>query len=1124
MKKMREWVLPRGKIHELNLSFKKMKLTVIFSMLVFATFGNVFSQVRVSLQFEKATIQQVFKTLEDQTDFIFLYKDEIFDQNKRYSVDYDNAPFEEVLKSVCVKSGVDYEVRPNGQIILTEKDSETALNNVVQQKTINGVVTDQEGLPLPGVSIVVKGTTIGTVTNADGEFSLAVPEDAQSLQFSFVGMRTQDIPIEGKTIFTVVMEEETIGIEEVVAVGYGSQSLALITGSIGSLEGTKISRLPVANINQAIATFVPSVTVSGSASETPGSTPTLRIRGESSINEGAPLVLVDGVPANMSYVNPEDVESFTILKDASSTAIYGARGSGGVILITTKRSKLKEKVEVSYSGHYGVKTPTILPKLLDGKTYLEGRANAELAAGISTNWNHPDILAAIEDPNITEIPAPRRPTTHFDGTASTDWINEVLGSSNVQQHNIFVEGGGKLGGYRASVGYLDEDAIYRYGDFGHQRYNSRMNFNTKAYDLIDLNLTVSFTRSKNDQPVRGWHQEIRQMYNTHINDPIKWSTTGDWGGNNGGNPIHDLVEGGHNTLTSDEIFLNFDSKIQIAKGFTFNGLAAYRITQSNRTQDQRSILRYSVQPGVVIGKLYVPNQLIKTSTHNIYKNYQGYFTFRRSFNDAHNLKLLAGGSYEDSFNDNFSARRQEYFNNDLLRSLDLGSGDQYAAGTPTDWAIGSFFGRLNYDFNYKYLFEASFRYDGSSRFMSDYRWGFFPSISAGWRIKQEEFLNNVNWLSDLKLRFSWGEVGNQSGIGLYDYVTKLSVGGDYPIGNDYSQVKWVSQNSIASPIRSWETIETINGGLDYGFLNNRLFGSFEYYVKYNKNMLVPVDIPAVIGFSVPTYNSGELKVRGWEAMLSWKDKVNDFLYGISISLHDSRNEITRFDRSKDLASGTHNIEGYSLNSFFGYRTDGYFQSAEEIDNWAFQNSNNAPGDVKYIDLDDSGKIDSGDLVYLGNPLPRYNFTVNLEASWKNFDFEAIFEGVCKKNVPLPQPGFFRIPYPFLWPVFEEHLDYWTEDNRDAMFPRLYNKASWNYWNSDRVIWNAAFARLKNIQIGYTLPEIYAEKIFVSNLRIYLNGMNLLTFDDYIPFLDPELTSATQYPVMKNFSIGLNLTF
>lgn len=1106
----------------------------LFKQMVFLTLLLTFPlleiHAQITIHIKDKPASEVVKQIEKVSKYRFFYKKGLSGMTNLITIEANDQGIEAVMGQIIKQVPISYTIKGENQVVLSE--SGLSDTNADKKKSIEGIVTDTNDEPVIGANIVIKGSSKGTITDVDGKFVLEVPENAV-LQVSYIGYEAQELKIGDKTVLNIRLQEDTQNLEEVVVVGYGTQTRSSLTSSITEIKGDQLTNLPVANISRAIDSYVPGVTASATLSEKPGSAPTLSIRGENSMNNSAPLVLIDGIEGSMNSINSNDIANISVLKDAASTAIYGARAAGGVILITTKTGNKNQKIKINYSGSYSHREATRLPEKLDGYTYVQYRIISEEASGKSSALNHPDILAALQDPAITEIPDPSRPLTHFSGTANVDHVKEMMGSAGMHDHSLSMSGGNDKVSFLLSGAYLQEDALYRYGDFGFRRYNFRSNIDFKFTDKISLATRVSYSNSKTDSPVRGWDTEMHQAYYSHPCDPVRWSTTGQWGGNNDGNVIQDLVEGGHKIEVQDRLEVSANLKIDLAKGLTWNTIAGGYYLNTNTTEEYKSIFRYSVKPDVVIGKLYDPNSLLREETRAFYRNVQSYVNFDWNPIEKHTVKAMGGASYEDRSEDYYYGKRQSYLNNDLMGSLNLGLGDQYSGGKITEWGIASFFGRLNYNYNEKYYLEASFRVDGSSRFVKDKRWGFFPSVSASWRISEEDFMKDFTLLSDLKLRASWGSTGNQNSIGLYDYIAQMKIGflnkkdekdgviSYYPFGISNTQSMFVKQLALASIERTWEKVQVKNIALDFGFLKNRLTGSFEYYIKDNKNMLVNVDLPAVIGMDVPTFNTGELRVWGWEGTLRWQDRIGkDFSYGVNFTIQDSHNKITKFDGSKNIISGTQNIEGYPIGSYFGYETEGLFQSDDEVKKHAFQHLNNAAGDVKYKDRDESGKIDAGDLTYLGNIRPRYVYNIGVNLKYKSFDVEMLFDGVGKKMVNLNT----NLGAPVRFAMFKGHEDAWTPENPNAMWPRMYQNAGWNWWISDRTLHNAAYFSMKNLQVGYTLPQTWMEKIKVERLRLYANVRNPFIIDNYVEYLDPRLNAYNNYPVLRSYTIGLNLTF
>lgn len=1094
--------------------FKQM---VFLTLLLTFPLTGIHAQITIHMKNKPAS--EVVKQIEKVSKYRFFYKKGLPGMNTPITVEADDQGIEIIMGQVVKQIAVSYTIKGETQVVLAESGLQ---NTTSTPKSVKGTVTDTNGDPVIGANVVIKGTSKGTITDIEGKFTLDVPENAVLL-VSYIGYEPLEIKVGNKTVYYIRLQEDTQNLEEVIIVGYGTQTRSSLTSSITEIKGEQLTNLPVSNISRALDSYVPGVTVSGTQSEKPGSAPTLSIRGENSINNSTPLVLIDGISGgDISTIHPTDIENISVLKDAASTSIYGARAAGGVILITTKKGKNNDRIRINYSGSYSNREAVRLPKKLDGYEYALYRIQAESATGKTSEFDHPDVLAALLDPAITEIPDPARPLTHFIGTSSVDMFSEMMKNANMHDHSLSITGGNEKLSFLLSGGYLQEDALYRYGDFGYNRYNFRSNVDFKFTERISLGVRISYSHTKADEPVRGWDAEISQAYNIQPTMPVKWTTTGQWGGNNEGNPIQDLMEGGHSISNVDHLSISGDLNVNLAKGLVWNTIVGGNLHNANLTQEQKSILRYSVKPDVVIGKLYVPNSLIRKQTKTLYRNVQSYLTYEPGAIKKHHFKWMGGLSYEDYSSDVFSAQRQEFLSNDMMTSLDLGIGNQYGSGNMTEWGIASAFARFNYNYNQKYYLEASFRADGSSRFVKKHRWGFFPSVSASWRISEEDFLKDQHILSDLKLRASWGNTGNQNSIGLYDYIAQMNVSGTYPFGPSNEQSKSVKQSALASTERTWEKVQVKNIGLDFGFLKNRLTGSFEYYIKDNKNMLVQVDIPSVIGMSVPTFNSGELRVWGWEGSLRWQDRVGkDFSYSVNFTLQDSKNEITKFAGSKNIISGTQNIEGYPIGSYFGYLTDGLFQSQEEVDNYGvFQHLKTGPGDVKYIDLDKSGKIDAGDVTYLGNIKPRYVYNIGVNLQYKGFDLEMLFDGVGRKfinlNSDLAVPiGFARV---------EGQTDAWTPENRDATWPRIYQGDNWNWWISDRTLHDASYFSMKNLQVGYTFPQSWLEKVRIERLRLYVNVRNPFIIDNYVDYLDPRLNAFNHYPVLRSYTVGLNLTF
>lgn len=1132
MKKKREWFSLSGGIPKLNLSLKKMKLTLIFTMLVFLTFGNSFSQSKVTLHFEKATIQQVLKTLEDQTGHVFLYKDDIFDPSKKYSVDFTDESFEEVLKSVCTTAGVDYEVRSNRQIILTEKEKESVTTITFQQRTVTGVVTDQRGMPLPGVTVVVNGTTTGTVTNADGNFSLAIPPSAQMLTFSFVGMRTQEIPIEGRTTFTVVMEEVTIGIEEVVAVGYGVLRKSDITGSVSSVKVDELREGVTTTVDQMLLGKSAGVNVIQNSGE-PGGGISINIRGASSITAGnSPLYVIDGLPIDnsrpissasvtgfsnnrsprnpLASINPSDIESIEILKDASATAIYGSRGANGVILITTKGGQ-EEQMQVSYQGYVGIQNRANKLDLLNAQEYQKVINDIIDAGGGSSSEKVVDIA---------------------NGGKGTDWQDEVNHpNALVQDHQLSFSGGSSKTSYYFSLNYMDQEGIMKNTEFN--RYGARVNLRSQINEKLNfgLNATGSYSQDffiANGFGINEWAGPLYSAYNFDPTLPVK-----DDDGNYAlspfltvDNPVA-LSEGMKSESNSNRILASAFGEYH----FTSDLFAKVNIGSDFVNEGRKSFVSSLTKDGKNNGGI-AANQNVEKSNYLI----EGTLHYNKSFG-IHSINALAGTTYQRFVTTRMNNTASD-FPNESLGADNLGIGNQSTfniGNSVTGNRLASYIGRINYSLNDKYLATATLRADGSSRFGKNHKFGFFPSAALAWKMSNETFFEDIDIISSLKFRLSWGSTGNQE-IGDYPSLSTYSQAGTAIWGGN--QVTGTQPARIPNPDLKWETTEQINFGLDFGLFNNRISGSLDYYEKQTTDMLLNLPIPQSTGFSSILSNVGRIDNKGFEFLINTINLTsNQFTWRSDLTFTTMKNEVKDLGSIPEIIIGagyTHVTQvaiikpGLPLNSYYGWETDGIWQEGDDFSNFT---EDYQPGDVKYVDQNGDKIVDSKDRVVLGNSIPDFQWSLGNTFTYKKFDLFVFIEGV--EGVQMLNGNLIDNYFPINYrrnKFSEPYLNRWTPDSPSNKYPSFVDplKFGRRVVNTNTLL-DASYIRLKTIRLSYTLPRIIQS---IQSAQVYLTGENLLTLTDYMG-LDPAVNPNNDpnfridfnaYPTARTLILGIKVDF
>lgn len=1102
-----------------------MKLTASFLLLCscFAFAGHANSQnAKVSLNKKHARLEEVLDEIERQTDYLFISNRHV-DLKQKVSVDVNEESVNDVLKKVLKNTDLTYNIE-GINIILRRRSEKHSLQVIQQVHKITGTVVDKAGLPVIGANVIVKGTTNGTVTDVEGRFSLEIPENAVLL-VSYIGYVEREMQVGDESALSIILQEDTQALEEVVVVGYGTQKKINLTGAVESISSDVIEDRPIKSVADALQGTALGVTVTSAAGQ-PGEFSKIKIRGDASLNSDGALVLIDGMPGDLNQVNPQDIENISVLKDAASSAIYGARAAEGVILVTTKSGK-STKTRVEYSGNISFNTPTRIPESTTAAEHARLSNLAFTNAGLAPNFTE-EAINAINNHSTVSIPK----GNDWIYTADMDWIDLMMDRSFQQQHNLTVSRSQESLKYLFSAGWLDQDGMFsEYGPDNFDRFNLRSNVNL---DIVKdkLNLDSRITFSRMDQRYHPKFGEWTIPYITFIqagpNMPI-YDTNGNYARYRmQANPIQALREGGEGKEFTNVVDGIFTLSYKPITDLTLKAVGGARFTSKEISEWRRAYGKYGPNGLVSMAAGQSgDNNLTLTKDNTRYFTGQLLAEYSKSLG-SHDFKLLGGWSAEMEYYSMLSGKRLNIVGNELP-ALDLGATDGWSNdGDETHWALLSGFMRLNYAYASKYLFEANFRADGSSRFSSRNKWGIFPSFSIGWRITEEDFMKEQNLFSNLKLRASWGQLGNQNGLGLYDHIAQYVVDGYYPFKNELAQ--WAKLSQLPSETRSWETVEMKNIALEMGFLDNRLTVTGEYFHKRNKDMLVNIEVPSVIGIDVPTGNYGELVVKGWEVSIGWRDQIKDFNYFVSFNLADRKDKLVDYgvEYTGFTAGVDQKVQGYSIGSIFGFETDGYFQTSKEAQEApAFNRAIQDAGDIRYIDQDGDGKISApNDLVYLGTTQPRYEFSFHLGGSWKSIDFSALFQGVGKRNFYL-DGGVFQ-PFRDSWSNYSYTYfsDYWTPENPNALLPRLYAGTKHNYQYSSHWLQNAAYIRLKNLQVGYTLNPEWTRKVKIEKLRVYFSGENMFEFSKMFRYFDPELNKVAgyMYPIMRNYSLGVNVVF
>lgn len=1049
-------------------------------------------------------------------------------------------------------------------------------------ETCTGVITDSEGEPLIGASVLVAGTTLGASTDIDGRFSIKNVPVGSTLKISYIGYQPVEMKWEGGEV-NVVLAEDNNMLDEVVVVGFGTQKKINLTGAVSTVSAKDIAARPVNTVADALQGMAAGLDVLGSSRGGQlGAARSMNIRGTGTIGSGSsvsPLVLIDGMEGDLNQLNPADVENISILKDAAASSIYGSRAAGGVILVTTK-SGSEGKVTVNYSDNFRWSHVTRMPEMANSYEWASTMNQAAIAN--HQIWFSDDQLNYLKrlqsDPSLTTMF--RNPTNnHWEvwnensllPMGNTDWLDEHFGKTAfAQEHNISMTGGNDKYDFYFSGNLLSQGGILRYGDDSQHRYTINAKINVNPTKWLTVGYSSRWYRGEYDAPSFVSQYASNELYHniarywpiipTH--DPNGYPVVESF--------IDGMQNGGRYKNTVDKLDQQFAFRIHPIEGLNINAEFNYRTAHEYTSQDVQQAHGwdcdgnpYDRNPnGFPYGAGGIGSRVYEYNIHSNYFNPNIYADYSRTLAEDHNFKIMAGFQSEWLSNKNISADRNgiingiPYLNTTNGKNINVGGG-------AAEWSTAGWFGRINYDYAGRYLVEGNIRYDGSSRFRSDSRWTWSPSFSLGWNIAQEAFWEDyLNTCNNLKLRYSWGKLGNQNTDNWYPtYVTMgySSNNAGWLTNNGTEQGSVATMPRLVSSTLTWEKNRTWDIGLDWGFFNNRLTGSFDYYNRKTQDMVGPgLALPDVFGANIPNVNNLSMTAKGWELTLSWRDRIGEFNYGITANLYDHTITVDKYPVNDTYSLSLYNYySGMKLGEIWGLTTIGIAKTDEEMQkhlattNQSWLSSTGwTAGDVMYKDLNGDGKINRGentvdnhgDLSVIGNSTPRYSFGLNLDASWKGFDVKVFFQGVGKRDYWAGGAMMFGACQQGKWQavVYQPHLDYFrpadTTDplgpNVDGYYPRVNWGGPYNTYTQTKYLQNAAYCRLKNVTIGYTLPAELLRKIYVERARIFVSGENLATITSFTKMGDPELIEAYNsgygfgkvYPLQRVFSFGLNVTF
>lgn len=1013
---------------------------------------------------------------------------------------------------------------------------------LAQDLTVSGTVTDPAGEALAGVTVIAKGSNRGAITDLDGSYTIEVDGEDAVLVFSFYGFAQQEITVGTQRVIDLQMTEDIEQIDEVVITGYGSQEYSDLTGSIVKVKGEEFENLPVSGATQALQGRAPGVQVvrNGGAPGNPGS---IRVRGTGTVNNADPLIVIDGVPvgigSSLNDINPNDIESIEVLKDASAAAIYGNRGANGVVIVTTKSGQLNQPIQLKLNAYAGTSNPVKTLDVLDAPTLAELRRESFLNDGDPVNpvWRA-DTLQAFKQQR-------------------TNWQDELLGTGVTQNYDFSMSGGSNRSTFYFSGGYYGEEGMIKNSFF--DRFTLRLNSQHGITDWLTVgqNLTVVRQTGKNFNTTSAQSGLLWSAIRFHpslpvtvsADDPIPGHEVGDYGSSSLApfgaqfgdinNPIFTVdTEDSRDTRT--RLLGNIFAEVQIADGLSLRGNFAL-------DGAVRDVYDFDV---------IIDRQIRTRSRNNLTRSYtetysllaEYFLTYDKTFGD-HDIDFVAGYSAQQFRSEFFSARKRDFSNEDsVLRYFDNGANLRSISGDASEDALMSAFTRLNYSYDNRYLLTATFRADGNSKFAPGNKWGYFPGVSAGWRVSNEPFFNNQGFVSNLKVTAGWGQLGSDGGVSSLQYLALIAQGARYSFGGE--EVVGAYQNRIPNENISWETAELLDVGLNIGVLDNALLLDLAYFVKNTRDMLLAPPTVGTIGeASVPDQNVGEMLNRGLESQLTYRKLTGEFTYSISANASFIQNEITALFQGSSLQSQSYGrpnqeisrtFQGQPLATFFGWRTDGLYQNTGEIEsdpNIANDPRRQAgqiqPGDVRFVDLNGDGLIDDEDREILGSPHPTATYGLNGSFRYKGFDLNLFFLGVAGVDIyNADRMQGIDPTYPFN--MYAEVENRWNGDGSSNTIPRMTNRRdNLNHRTSDLFIESGDFVRLKNFTLGYTLPRTATQAIGINQVRLYLTGQNVFTLTNYSG-LDPELgytdgnlqlgVDYAQYPQARTFILGANLGF
>ncbi|AHF15801.1 TonB-denpendent receptor [Niabella soli DSM 19437] len=1136
-----------------------MKLSAIFLILALQVSANNYGQKVLNLKEENITLSEIFKKIERKSPYRFYFSNDVVPEKNFTSIQAVNATLDEVMTKLLAGSGLHWRLLQGTQVVIAANVPDAGAGAV--KRIITGLVKDSKGLPLQNVSVVIKGTANGVTTSENGRFSINANK-GDVLVFSSIGYLAEEVTVGDQETIEVTLQTVDNSLSEVIVVGYGTQKKGDVSAAITQVSGKVLENRPITNLGAGLQGMVPNlqITPQGGA---PGQGSNFNIRGFTSLTNGGPLILVDGVVQDPNLVNPADVASVTVLKDGASAAIYGARAAYGVILITTKSGRKEQSPTISLTSSYAINDITVRPKYLNSLAYVNYMDSASINAGSGLYFSQrirDGVTAYFNDPAhnpyVLYDPAIDK-TGYYTYVGNTDWTDALYKSGSILNNGVSLNGGSKNTTYYMSYGNMRQNGfLASYNDY-YQRHNISLNVVSDITKWLKLSGKIRYTYSFEDHPSggTGGNSGLSATSGSLKGDlrpimPVRHPDGNFAGQGSFTNPFAVGALGGHSQTKKNDLWATAAATLTPIKDLKLDIDYSFNPYSSNTEFTSKLFREYHADGTYNIYPWTNPNLVNLNNNNDYYHALNAYGTYSKHLG-SHNLSLMAGYNEEVKLLKFYSAQRTNLIDNNLP-VLNQATGTMTVNEQLRSWAVQGYFGRFNYDYDSRYYLSLIGRYDGTSIFAPGHRYVFNPSISGAWRVSNEKFWKNNAALSDLfnefKLKASYGKAGNQAlnptDFGYFPYISNYATNTAYSyiLGSNTTLPVSVAPGSLVNPGFTWENVSQWNIGTEMELLQHRLSLSYDYYTRYTTGMFVTAQaMPAVLGATPPRLNAADLKTKGWEFSANWQDNIGkNASYRVGIVLSNSDAYITKYNNNPTKLINDPYYVGYRLGQIWGLKSNGLFQSEAEAASYPIDQSQLFggkwhAGDVKYLDLDGDNKItrgkntadSSGDLRIIGNTTPRYQYGVTGGFSWKGLDLDLFVQGVAKRDW-MPDGRYYGIASQWDVPM-EAALNYWSYGNPGGFLPRPYidgahgNRGGFGY-GTDRYMQNAAYLRLKQVTLGYNIVQPWLERARISTVKVYVTGQNVLTITKLSKLYDPENLNLLGYPITKSWAVGLNITF